>query len=45
MRVHLKSHTTCVGATFEFKRTSQPLREYVLYSMNEGSMNVLHLPF
>ncbi len=37
--MRLKSHNTCVGTTFEFKRTSRPLREYVLYSMNEGSMN------
>ncbi len=37
--MRLKSHTTCVGTTFEFKRTSRPLRKYVLYSMNEGSMN------
>ncbi len=38
-RLRPKSHTTCVGTTFEFKRTSRLLKKYVLYSMNEGSMN------
>ncbi len=36
-----KSHTAYVGTTFEFERTSRPLKKYVLYSMNVGSMNEL----